>query len=286
MTMILRFLFFIMLSFPLFAEENTVVLVAERDSFALKNLYKNLKKLAPNYNYKISTESSPIEIEPNNFIVQVGVNIPKDVVLGSHKKKVAVLVTEPQSQTLDVQTSIWVEPPLSRQLKLADLVIPGEKKIGLLVNNDESLAKHLSVLTEAQKEMLKVVKLVDYENINQALFHVLKDTRLLLGSYDNEIYNASNIKNILITSYRQQKVLIGPSRAYLKAGSFSTTFSDLDHIAMRVIDVIKHYNVKNEWLKADYNPYYRILFNRQVARSLNIPIKNIDEIEKQMRDEK
>jgi len=285
MTITLRFLFFILLSFSLFAEENTVVLVAERDSFALKNLYKNLKNLAPNYNYKISTETSPIVIKPNNFIVQVGEKVPSHILLSRHKKNIAVLVTKSQSQKLDVQTSIWLEPPLYRQLKLANLVIPGEKKIGLLVNDDESSEKQLSGLTEAQKEMLKVVKLADYENINQALFHVLKDTRLLLGSYDNDIYNARNIKNILITSYRQQKVLIGPSRAYLKAGSFATTFSDLDHIAMRLIEVIKHYNLKNKWLKADYNPHYRILFNRQVARSLNIVIQDIAEIEKQMRDE-
>lgn len=285
MTTILKFLFIAMLAFPLWATEDTIVLVADRDSPALNNLYKHLKKQTPNYNYKISTKSSRTEIDSDDFVILVGAKIPKFLQLANHKKTIAVLVTEAQSQKLNVNTSIWIEPPLSRQLKLSNLIIPGERKIGLLVNGSESRELQLSHLTEAQKAMLNVVDLAEFDNINQALFRVLKDTRLLLGTYDNEIYNARNIKNILITSYRQQKVLIGPSRAYLKAGSFATTFSDLDHIAKRVIDVIKHYNSEGEWIKPNYNPYYRILFNQQVARSLNLLIMDRAEIEEKMRED-
>lgn len=273
------------LSFPLWAVEDTIVLVAERDSPALNNLYKNLKKRIPNFNYKISTKSSPADIHSEDFLILVGANVPTFLNTENHKKSIAVLVTESQSQKLNVNTSIWIEPPLSRQFKLADLMIPGERKIGFLVNDSASQHEQLSHLTEAQRAMLHVVDLSEYENINQALFQVLKDTRLLLGSYDSDIYNAKNIKNILITSYRQQKVLIGPSRAYLKAGSFATTFSDLDHIAKRVVDIIEHYHAEGSWLASDYNPYYKVLFNQQVARSLNIRVMDKTEIEAKMREE-
>jgi hypothetical protein len=284
MTIILRLLLFSLLSFPLFAAENTIVLVAERASPALENLYKNLKKIAPSFNYRISTSTSPVDISPTSFVIQLGAKMPSYVDLSQHKKTIAVLVTKEQSQDLAVQSSIWIEPPLSRQLKLANLVIAGDEKIGLLVSNVESMEQQLQELSEAEQAMLKIVNLSEYENINQALYHVLKDTRLLLGNYDRNIYNAKNIKNILITSYRQQKVLVGPSRAYLKAGSFTTTFSDLDHIAKRIIDVIAQYNDSGEWMSADYNPYYRVLFNHQVARSLNIRLMDKAMIEQKMRE--
>lgn len=285
MTTILKFLLIMILSFPLWAVEDTIVLVAERDSPALNNLYKNLKKRIPNFNYKISTKSLPADINSEDFVILLGANVPTFFNITNHQKSIAVLVTESQSQKMNVNTSIWIEPPLSRQFKLADLMIPGDRKIGFLVNGNASQQEQLSQLTEAQRAMLQVVDLSEYENINQALFQALKDTRLLLGSYDSDIYNAKNIKNILITSYRQQKILIGPSRAYLKAGSFATTFSDLDHIAKRVVDIIEHYHAEGGWLTSDYNPYYKVLFNQQVARSLNIRVMDKTEIEAKMREE-
>ena len=280
----LRLILFIMLSCPLYAEQTSIVLLAEKDSPALNKLYKNLQTIAPGYKYSISTKNSPITVKTDDFVILVGSKVPSYFSVSQHKRSIGVLVTQQQALELETQTSIWVEPPLSRQLKLGDLVVPGDEKIGLLVTNEKNKAEQLSRLNSSQKEMLKVVNLSDYENINQALFNVLKGTRLLLGSYDNRIYNAKNIKNILITSYRQQKVLIGPSRAYLKAGSFATTFSDLSHVAMRILDVVNNFQKTGRWLAADYNPYYRILFNQQVARSLNIRVMNDKVLKERMRE--
>lgn len=280
----LRFLLLIVFSCPLYAGQGSIVLLAEKDSPALNKLYKNLQAVAPNNKYSISTKSSPLDVETDDFVILVGSKAPSYFDVSKHKRSISVLLTQQQSLALPTQSSIWVEPPLSRQLILADLLIPGDKKIGLLVTDDKNKAEQLSRLTESQKEVLKIVNLSDYENINQALFNVLKGTRLLLGSYDSRIYNAKNIKNILITSYRQQKVLIGPSRAYLKAGSFATTFSDLSHVAKRILDVVNSFQETGVWLKADYNPYYRILFNQQVARSLNIRVLNDEVLKERMRE--
>lgn len=285
----LRMVFIFLLSCPLFAGQDSIVLLADKNSPALNNLYKNLKSLKPNFNYVISTKTTPVIIKADDLVILVGAKVPDYVDLKSHKKSMAVLVTEQQGKQLQVQdqvqTSIWLEPPLSRQLTLANLVIPGDQKIGFLVDGEENKRQQLSRLSNAQKAMLKVVDLKNYENINQALFHVLKDTRLLLGSYERDIYNAKTIKNILITSYRQQKVLIGPSRAYLKAGSFATTFSDLNQVALRIVDVVDQYHSSANWLKPDYNPYYRIVFNQQVARSLNIQMMDGDLLEQRMREQ-
>jgi ABC-type uncharacterized transport system substrate-binding protein len=265
-------LLLLIISCPLYAAQDNIVLVAEKNSPALNKLLTHLKNTSSDFSYQVSTSKTPITITPNSYIVSVGAKKATHVDFLLYPKRIAVMLTAKQSKSLDVATSVFIEPPLSRQLKLANLLIPGNKKIGLLVNDEQDRKNVFMTLTDAEKMMLKVINIEEYDNINQALFHVLKDTRLLLGHYNNEIYNAKNIKNILITSYRQRKVLIGPSRAYLKAGSFSTTFSDLSHIAQRIIEVVKHHEESGQWLKADYNPHYRILFNPQVARSLNIRI--------------
>ena len=282
MIFFLRMIVLISLSFPLYAEKETVVLMAKENNPALTNLYKRLYSLNANFNYVISTEEHPIDIKSNDFVVLVGVNKPSHSNVDSHKKTISVLITKDQSFGIKSQTSIWMEPPLSRQLMLANLVIPGQQKLGLLIKGSESRKNQLSGLSESQIQMLNIIDIEESENINQALFNVLKGSKLLLGSYDPEIYSSSNLKNILITSYRQKKVMIGPSRAYLKAGSLSTTFSDLGHVAQRIMDVVLEYQSSAKWLKAGYNPYYRILFNKQVARSLDIILPEEDVLLKNM----
>lgn len=265
--------------------QDKIILVAERRSPALNKLISTLRASAPQFSYQISTADSPVVISVNDYVIVVGAKKITHTDLSKYPKRIAVMLTAHQAELVDVSTSIYIEPPVSRQLKLANLLIPGSKKIGLLVSDEQDKANVLNQLSEVEKDMLKVVSITEYDNINQALFHVLKGTRLLLGHYNSEIYNAKNIKNILITSYRQRKVLIGPSRAYLKAGSFSTTFSDLSHIANRIIEVIEHHKTSDQWLKAGYNPHYRILFNAQVARSLNIRVLKEDYLRQQMGDD-
>jgi hypothetical protein len=265
--------------------QDNVVLVAEKLSPALNKLISNLKSRAPQFSYQISTADTPAVISADDYVIAVGAKKITHAELSQYPKRIAVMLTARQAESLDVATSIYIEPPVSRQLKLANLLVPGSKKIGLLVSDELDKASVLNQLSDVEKSMLKIVSIAEYDNINQALFHVLKGTRLLLGHYNSDIYNAKNIKNILITSYRQRKVLIGPSRAYLKAGSFSTTFSDLSHIANRIIDVVEHHKISGQWLKAGYNPHYRILFNAQVARSLNIRVLKEDYLRQQMGDD-
>ena len=300
MMLYIRILILLLCSWPLIAAQEAkvqdgsekvrlaqdkIVLVAERISPALNKLTSTLRASAPQFSYQISTADSPVVISVNDYVIVVGAKKITHTDLSKYPKRIAVMLTAHQAELVDVSTSIYIEPPVSRQLKLANLLIPGSKKIGLLVSDEQDKANILNQLSDVEKDMLKVVNIAEYDNINQALFHVLKGTRLLLGHYNSEIYNAKNIKNILITSYRQRKVLIGPSRAYLKAGSFSTTFSDLSHIANRIIEVVEHHKASDQWLKAGYNPHYRILFNAQVARSLNIRVLKEDYLRQQMGDD-
>lgn len=279
-----RFLVLILLSWPLFAAQDSIVLVAEKNTPAINKLLSQLAENAPEFTYSISTRNKPVSVAPNAYVIVVGAKKSTHFDFSKYPNRIAVMVTAEQSKSSDMKTSIFVEPPLARQLKLANLLIPGNKKLGLLVSDAQEMNQVLSSLSKEEQNLLKFVNIEDHKNINQALFHVLKGTRLLLGTYNNNIYNAKNIKNILITSYRQQKVLVGPSRAYLKAGSFATTFSDLSHIAQRIIDVVHAHKKKGEWLQADYNPYYRILYNSQVARSLNIRVLNDEVLRQQMGD--
>src|SRR5690554_8109085 len=80
-----------------------------------------------------------------------------------------------------------------------------------------------------------------------ALVHLLRDNSALVGIYDNELYSPENIKTILISAYRQNIPLIGPSAAYLKAGSLASTYRNIDDTALRLFEVLKLGITIGEW---------------------------------------
>ena len=73
MIIFLKFFLITLLSLPLLAAEMTVektttskiVLIAEKDSPVLARLLNKLKTVAPQYSYEISTQNTPVVINPS-----------------------------------------------------------------------------------------------------------------------------------------------------------------------------------------------------------------------------
>jgi len=247
-----------------------VVLVAEKNTSLQQRLVQ--KFIQQNSDIRVTAISSGDKLASGSYLVAVGKGAPDKQVYNQAAGVIGVLISREQALAKQLDSAIYVEPPLARQIQLADKLLPGAKKLGLLVDKTTDKARIRKELSPKLYDQIQLVALQESDNLNQALYKVLKDSRALVGAYDNSIYNAANIKNILITSYRQHKVLIGPSKAYLKAGSFATTFSNLDDVVKRTLEIIFNHAESGEWSEAGYNPYFNILYNKQVARSLNIPL--------------
>ena len=101
-------------------------------------------------------------------------------------------------------------------------------------------------------------------------------------SIAKEFIDDPHIKNILITAYRQNKPLIGPSSAYIKAGALATTYSDIDDVAHRLSEMLLTGLKKHVWPEADYNPYFKVRYNQQVGRSLNLLLPDAESLASQL----
>ena len=106
-------------------------------------------------------------------------------------------------------------------------------------------------------------------SLTRRLGEVILDSDILLGTDDSSIYNADNLKTILLTSYSRNKVLIGPSAPFIDAGSLSTTYSSPQDMARSVAYLIEQGMPAGA---ASYPRYFSVLSNAQVARSLGIPL--------------
>ena len=163
-------------------------------------------------------------------------------------------------------TAIFVEPPFARQARLARELFRDHQEFGALVA-DQVSADINGVLSIPD---VHVYRLDQYGSLNQALLKLLGENQALIGVYDPDLYSPDNIKNILITAYRHNRPLIGPSAAYLRAGALATTYSSLEDVVERLTEVISQGLAGKGWAPPGYNPHFRVGFNEQVGRSLNL----------------
>lgn len=182
-----------------------------------------------------------------------------------------------EQSKVHLDSAVYLEPPLARQIALAEGVLGADAPLGILANNAASLHK-IGVDSHKLGKRTDIFYVDDYDTLNRALVALLRDNVALVGVYDPELFSANNIKNILITAYRQNRPLFGPSSAYIRAGALATTFSDVEDVAARLADIIQQGSSGRGWPAPDYNPYFRVRYNQQVARSLNLSLPDADEL--------
>ena len=114
----------------------------------------------------------------------------------------------------------------------------------------------------------------------RSLSNLLEQTDVLLGIDDSNIYNPATIKSILLSSYARKQTLIGPTAAFIKAGSLASTYSDQDDWIQTLSSVLK--TPSTSWPSSQYPDHFKVMINRQVARSLGIQRNRASRINQQL----
>lgn len=168
---------------------------------------------------------------------------------------------------------LWSDPPLERQLRLIANILPQTRRIGVLYGTDSEFL--LRELIQFAKPLgLEIVpQLWDNTSDSRPLQNLFKNSDVLLGLDDPQLYNPKTVKNLLLSSYAQQLPLIGPNAGFVRAGSLASTYSDQpDWLA--VLDRLLDHPPAN-WPHALYPQHFKVVGNPQVARSLGI--EQVDE---------
>lgn len=179
-------------------------------------------------------------------------------------------------------SAIYTEPPLSRQLALIRLLLGEDVPVGVLFQDRAFWPVSGLAGLDLAGAGVTPYYLSDYDSLNHALLELLRENRALLGVYDPQLYNAANIKTILISAYRRSIPLLGPGSAYLRAGALATTYSGNAEVAQRLHEILNAGLADGLWPAPAYNPYFRVGINPQVARSLNLLVPDSDELERQL----
>lgn len=162
-------------------------------------------------------------------------------------------------------SAIFAEPAPADQLKLIELLFKRPVRVAALLSADTLFLK--PVLGAA----VNVEYFAAREDINRGLNRI-SQARVLLAVPDRRIYNADNIRNILLSTYRHNQAVIGFSADMVKAGALASTYSDLEHINAQVADVSADFLRTGALAPPQFPRYFSTIVNEGVARSLEVPV--------------
>ncbi|MFJ2389719.1 ABC transporter substrate-binding protein [Pseudomonas koreensis] len=163
---------------------------------------------------------------------------------------------------------LWSDPPLGRQLQLIQRILPQARRVGVLFDqHSEFLLKELQ-LAAAPLHLQIVSQRWDNTQDSRPLQTVLKNSDVLLGLDDPDLYNPKTAKNLLLSSYSRQIALVGPNAAFVRAGSLASTYSDQSDW-LTILDQLLD-RPPATWPRALYPERFKVSSNAQVARSLGI----------------
>ncbi|MCJ1888453.1 ABC transporter substrate-binding protein [Pseudomonas sp. LA21] len=165
---------------------------------------------------------------------------------------------------------LWSDPPPARQLQLALQLHPRPQRIGVLFSPaSEFLLNELSEQAR-QVGVELVTQLQERSDDPRPLRELLDSSDLLLGLDDKLLYNPRTVKGILLSAYAENHALIGPTVAFVRAGSLASTYSDQSDW-LNTLDPLLD-QPPSQWPPSLYPERFKVQSNRQVARSLSIEL--------------
>lgn len=176
-------------------------------------------------------------------------------------------------------SGILYNPPLIRQAVAGREILPHATRVAMLARPETvELYEPLVDKLPAYGLQARVFVVSSDNDLIPTLIHALNYGDFILAAPDSGIYNPRTIKHILLTAYRRNRIVIGPSQAYVKAGSLASTYTPLTEIAKLAAKYIEQYRSDGQFPPPAYPDVFRIELNDQVARSLNIPLPDRQEI--------
>lgn len=162
-------------------------------------------------------------------------------------------------------TAIYAEPAPNDQMRLAELLYGRPVRVGVLLGPDTAFLR--PVLDDATE-----IQMYDPgDDLNHTLGSMTR-AEALLALPDSDIYNAENVRNILLSTYRRKQGVIGFSADMVKVGALATTYSEIEEINAQVAELAADFVRTGELDPPQFPRYFRTIINEGVASSLDLRV--------------
>jgi hypothetical protein len=206
-------------------------------------------------------------VAASNAPFVLNVLIPK----ASHNKLLRDFPLRADSHTF---STIYLDQPILRQVRLIASIFPGKRNVGLLYS---TLPKELAQIRQELNDhgMTLHEQVVDQTlPLPDALQDILSNSEVLLVLPDAAVYNDSTIRNILLATYLSGVPLIGISSGYVKAGALCAVFSTPAQIAAQAVALIRQFDDTHVLPVTQYPNEFEVMVNERVAHSMSLQVKD------------
>ena len=190
----------------------------------------------------------------------------------------------PQPSSIELQKqdgALYWTPSLAAQLALIRAILPATNRIGMLVGHNDDMSWLRVFKQYAAEQSIEIrFQTVDKARIARQVSELAATTDVLLAQPDTDIYNRETIRFILLAAYRQNKVLIGPSPAFVNAGALATLYAPSSLVAEEVAQKIRYFLKNNKLPPASRIKSLNVSLNPQVAKSLGLSVPTTTELER------
>lgn len=223
-----------------------------------------------------------------DLVVAVGMKATELAIANSKAPVLAVMLPKagyetllekyPPQKSLKAISAIYLDQPWDRQLYFIQAALPGHSIVGMLYSPNTSIV--LPRLPQGMSLNAKSVR--SNETLFSALENILESSDVLLVIPDNVIYSSSNVRNILLASYRQKVPMVGISQAYVNAGALCAIFSTPEQLAWQTATTIISFIANKRLPEPQYPVSFSIGINQQVSTSLGIELAPPEVIRQRM----
>lgn len=181
-----------------------------------------------------------------------------------------------------VVTALYREQPLTRQLRLAQLLLPQLTHLALIYRGGYP-PPQLAQLPTQPSLILTALDVDDRNDWIKAVSDLMAGHQALLAVDDPQLYNRNTVRSILLTAYRHGRVLIGPNRPFVTAGSLASTYTTSDQYLAQLVRMAAGYLEQGELPAPQYPHQFQVAINYQVAASLGLQLPDEKSVADQLR---
>lgn len=229
------------------------------------------------------------EIGPDELVVTLDRATLSEIRANRPEQPVLALFTQSHAIDAIIQnqerfSALYSDPPLLRQARLGRLIIPRATTVAILASPEEAgrYSELQAQLSDIGLES-RVFVIPSRDELIRHLARALSYGDFLLGTPDPAVFNRQTVKPLLLTSYRSNRLVIGPSRAFVNAGAVASTFTSARNQVQEAGSMIRHWLNRHELASPRYPEHFDVTVNKQVARSMDLLVPPENELRKTLR---
>jgi putative tryptophan/tyrosine transport system substrate-binding protein len=223
-----------------------------------------------------------------DLIIGIGAAAMKSANTHYPKAKKLFISTDPNRYRLNKSRNkgdaiLYMTQSYCRQIGFINLINRDWSTISILSSKEKPVdRKTIQQCADNYGLKIYIVSTTAEDNVSSKIKHALHHSDVLMALPDSNIYNSSTVKNILLTSYRYRKPVIGFSKNFVTAGALAAIYSDTEQIAHSASKLIERfYDSGKRFPKAvNYPENFNMDINRQVFKALDLSIPDVDTLRK------